>query len=1803
MANKGIHVANLCYNKLMIKKNAGGVLLATLLLSLAVFSFSAFAAEDRLVGGEVNVVAGVEPVLRINLPKDITIRIEPGNRDAYTVPVSLNIYSNNPGGYFSFISTNKNRVDAGDTDANALHHKEDNRWKIDALTNNTTVEEFPFGHWGYSIDGGKTFDAVPAASDTPASANTDAGLYFGVKVPEDQASGMYSATIIATAVTRHVLTQDELFDGIEYMQDMTQGICETENAGMSKQLIDRRDGKTYWVTKMRDNNCWMTQNLDFEIASSGTTLTPSDSNVFATRTISKEATGESNNIFYIDAGDYYIPNGDGYDENDNPASTNDLDPDSTDWHYHVGSIYSWAAATAGSGTENTRIGEADESICPAGWRLPISEGAIVQNRNYSFYKLFTDQPETTLIRDYDGAFSITSIGMTPFYFIDARKLQIPDDYEITVMPFLARQTTVNNLTYLERDKTYIFAYWTSTAFPALNPNSSGYMWGWDNNDAKNLAMIYQSYQNTWDSILGNRYHTSDLYNFNRNNGAFVRCVAAKNDLYSISTMQEITGDIIKNTDIEATKRLVDTRDGKKYWVTKEYDGNIWMTENLDFDISTSGTQLSPATSDVLAAKTLTADASYGSSDNGIYVYDFGDYYYSDVYGTTSSSKAEFNNKQDTESHFRVGNYYSWNAATAGSGASVEEGGEAAESICPKGWSLPASGTSAYENDGSFETMFIRLLEKSNVTNFDNYRFEAPYYSLYNYISYSPLYLHVNGYISYSGSNVFDGTTYYWTSRFASKSIDYAAHANVFKLTDSVKQNTNPLPAGNDTQATRYGINVRCVAKNINQYALVYDANGGYGAPYEQTGAEHSRDHTVTISSEVPHRNGFTFIGWATSPSKTDAEYQPGDTITFSQGIMTLYAMWTSTLQRFHCSDLSRIGDAVKLTDERDNQPYVVKKLADGKCWMIDNLRLDFSNLIEDLSPENTNHPTEEFMNAVNASPRPSSSSDWCTTYGSADCYNQVLYNTYNNGDTTLDSYGYFTHNSYGTYYNWYTTSAGNDPYGPAIASKPYKGKKLAGDICPSGWHLPSGGSDGEFVTMSNLYPWPDRPSTIITNTGYYYGTTASSGGMFYWVADDTSNMDMASWNSGGTGTNTWPRYEGAVIKCVADSKDQFHIIYDFNGGTNGPTAQAQATSNGKATFMVSYKVPTRTNFTFEGWATTPNAAAATYQPGQEITVVTTITRLYAVWSAPFQNFNCGLLPNIGDTAVVRDSRDGKNYTVAKLADGHCWMTQNLQLEFSNLEEDITTENTNNPTAAFMTTVNAHPSYTSNWCLETSAECIDQVLYYYPYSIWDSTTQTYNYSSYYNWYTATAGNGNYSNTDETVDGDICPAGWHLPVGGGFGEFGGLTIALGGRHGDDGQAWDMWDSTTPTGAELSEILRGSPNNFIYSGDKWGQYVYNTGSRGWYWSATSSSNGYARDLFINDTSTYPLNTNEKYMGAAIRCVADYQQEYAVYYNANGGTNAPAAQVVTSGKGRAKIQLSGDYPTRDGYEFVGWTSKPGTRDVTNYAYQQVTLESTRPTLALYAIWRSSSTLQNFDCSTLVGVGSNAVVKDTRDNQEYTVAKLADGKCWLTENLRLNFANLQEDISAENTNNPTSGFMTTVNAYPQPTQSWCTEQNSACYNQVLFYNSSAGGSHGFHYNWYTATAGRGTYSTTSNATGDICPYGWHLPTGGDYGDFAALSNALGGYQINDVAQFMNAYTSPNGATMGNIFNSFPNNFMNAGRHYSSNTYINVGRYWTSTAINRNSVRGLYINSDYVDPGVNYADYKYNGYSVRCLKN
>ena len=74
-------------------------------------------------------------------------------------------------------------------------------------------------------------------------------------------------------------------------------------------------------------------------------------------------------------------------------------------------------------------------------------------------------------------------------------------------------------------------------------------------------------------------------------------------------------------------------------------------------------------------------------------------------------------------------------------------------------------------------------------------------------------------------------------------------------------------------------------EDTTAYTLSYNANGGSGAPSSQTGAK-----SYTVSSTVPTRKGYTFLGWSKDSSATTASYKPNDSITISSNI-TLYAVW------------------------------------------------------------------------------------------------------------------------------------------------------------------------------------------------------------------------------------------------------------------------------------------------------------------------------------------------------------------------------------------------------------------------------------------------------------------------------------------------------------------------------------------------------------------------------------------------------------------------------------------------------------------------------------------------------------------------------------------------------------------------------------------------------------------------------------------------------------------------------------------------------------------------------------------------
>ena len=118
-------------------------------------------------------------------------------------------------------------------------------------------------------------------------------------------------------------------------------------------------------------------------------------------------------------------------------------------------------------------------------------------------------------------------------------------------------------------------------------------------------------------------------------------------------------------------------------------------------------------------------------------------------------------------------------------------------------------------------------------------------------------------------------------------------------------------------------------------------------------------------------------------------------------------------------------------------------------------------------------------------------------------------------------------------------------------------------------------------------------STKPTRTGYKF---------LGWAASKTATS--AQYQPGGSYTAN-----AAVTLYAVWKENDYKVSYDANGGTGAPAAQTK--THGTALTLSSTK-PTRTGYTFLGWAASKTATSAQYQPGGSYTANAAVT-LYAVW--------------------------------------------------------------------------------------------------------------------------------------------------------------------------------------------------------------------------------------------------------------------------------------------------------------------------------------------------------------------------------------------------------------------------------------------------------------------------------------------------------------------------------------------------------------------------------------------------------------
>ena len=338
-------------------------------------------------------------------------------------------------------------------------------------------------------------------------------------------------------------------------------------------------------------------------------------------------------------------------------------------------------------------------------------------------------------------------------------------------------------------------------------------------------------------------------------------------------------------------------------------------------------------------------------------------------------------------------------------------------------------------------------------------------------------------------------------------------------------------------------------------------------------------------------------------------------------------------------------------------------------------------------------------------------------------------------------------------------------------------------------------------------------------------------------------------------------------------------------------------------------------------------------------------------------------------------------------------------------------------------------------------------------------------------------------------------------------------------------------------------------------------------------------------------------------------------------------------SASNNASVDLWASNFKRTGYGFAGWNTSFDYTG-TNYGPNQtITAPADIQTngLSLYAAWiKSAGTLQNWNGCSSLAQGATTALTDERDGNTYAVAKLADGKCWTIENLRLadkDASNSDIELSSTNTHNPSLPITNIYNAdSSQATTSnhlACDDQSMlATNNTTLFTNNTSASystesnvySYGNYYNWYSATAGYGKYGSSYGqgyeAPGDICPAGWHLPKGGNKSQestnefWQLITTGLnnGVKPANYGTSIYPYYAETEAIPVSNALRSYPNNFVYSGSVNGSSVSLrnSEGNYSSSSAFDSYGAYGLGFYSSYVRPGTG-GNTKYYGWMVRCI--
>ena len=359
----------------------------------------------------------------------------------------------------------------------------------------------------------------------------------------------------------------------------------------------------------------------------------------------------------------------------------------------------------------------------------------------------------------------------------------------------------------------------------------------------------------------------------------------------------------------------------------------------------------------------------------------------------------------------------------------------------------------------------------------------------------------------------------------------------------------------------------------------------------------------------------------------------------------------------------------------------------------------------------------------------------------------------------------------------------------------------------------------------------------------------------------------------------------------------YSIVYNGNGATGG-TKSGYYTTLDFITDKPALAAPNfyKNNNGFIGWSespnATPNSGTKIYGPNESVSGLdlnfdssTHETTLYAVWmpsSGSLQNWSgCAGLGQ-GKVVALTDTRDSNTYAVAKLADGNCWMIENLRLDAVNSGDETKAQGfggvfdglASSESANFTNTTTGNSKYstsniTGNYQGYRFPRYNNSNTSSFVTNMTSENSNIYSYGNYYTWAAAMANTTMFSTSSdsESSNTSICPSGWRLPYGNDGQASGGLYYLLYKMNGDN------WDIDTYIFASALEVY---PYNFVFSGFINGSSFLNRGFSGWYWTLTNSDSDYNLARFtseygytISGKSVGLFNATNKTAGLSIRCL----------------------------------------------------------------------------------------------------------------------------------------------------------------------------------------------------------------------------------------------------------------------------------------------------------------------------------------------